>query len=55
MDNNNDYTAMGFENRSEYLKNLASEYGDEVYDIADLFGPSEDFDGLVSACEDLIY
>ena len=55
MDNNNNYTERGFKNRSEYLKDLAFIYGDEVYDIADLFGPSEDFDGLISACEDLIY
>jgi hypothetical protein len=44
------------ENRSEYLKMLAEKNGIDihtVYAIADMLGPSEDFDGLVSSLEDI--
>ena len=46
------YQQNGFETRADYLKDLAEEYGDAVYIVADLLGPSEDFDGLVTALED---
>ena len=49
----NDYTAHGYANRREYLEGLCDEYPRSiVYALADLFGPSEDFDGLVTALED---
>ena len=49
------YAAHGFKNRRAYLAGLADETGvplDVVHTLADLLGPSEDFDGLVSALED---
>ena len=48
----NVYEKNGFENRQEYLDSLAEEYGDMVYDIADLLGETEDFDGLITTLED---
>ena len=49
----NDYTAHGYANRRAYLEGLCEEYPRSiVYALADLFGPSEDFDGLVTALED---
>lgn len=49
------YQENGFSNRSEYLADLADNLGVElsiVYAMADLLGPSEDFDGLVTSLED---
>jgi hypothetical protein len=49
------YQENGYENRKEYIKSLAEEYGlsfNEVAALANLLGKDEDFDGLVSACED---
>jgi len=49
------YTEEGFANRREYLEDLADQTGVEleiVLTLAELFGPSEDFDGLVTALED---
>lgn len=49
------YKENGYENRTEYLENLASNYGVDitaVYSLADMLGPNEDFDGLVSGIED---
>ena len=54
----NIYQEHGFENREAYLKDLADEYGVDaqvVYMIADLYGPTEDFDGLVSEVQDYAY
>jgi hypothetical protein len=48
----NVYENNGFANREEYLDSLAEEYGDMVYGLADLLGPNEDFDGLVTTLED---
>jgi hypothetical protein len=49
----NDYIAQGFKNRRDYLESLAEEYDrDTVFMLASLLGPSEDFDGLVTALED---
>lgn len=50
------YRREGFRDREEYLRNLAEDYGvDEsiVFAMADLLGPNEDFDGLVSAIQDM--
>jgi hypothetical protein len=51
--NRNPYTAHGFESRRDYLESLTDEYpADIVYALADILGPSEDFDGLITALED---
>lgn len=52
------YTDNGYENRREYLKSLASDYGvDEsiVFSLASILGKEEDFDGLVTELEDISY
>lgn len=49
------YTDNGFKNRKEYLDDLADGFGLDkatVYMLADMLGPNEDFDGLVSELED---
>ena len=46
------YQQNGFTSRQDYLNNLAEEYGDVVFDLADILGESEDFDGLVTSLED---
>lgn len=47
------YKAHGYEDRADYLESLAEEYpADLVYTLADLLGPDEDFDGLVTGLED---
>jgi hypothetical protein len=49
------YQKMGYENRRDYLENLADDFGlpvDDVLTLADLLGPSKDFDGLVTSLED---
>lgn len=49
----NDYTDNGFTSRRAYLESLCEEFDrDKVYTLAGLLGPSEDFDGLVTALED---
>lgn len=50
------YTENGYKNRSHYLICLAEDFGVDlelVKSLADLLGPSEDFDGLVVSVEDL--
>lgn len=42
--------------RRKYLKQVAEDYGvreDAVFTIAELLGPEEDYDGLLSAVDDL--
>lgn len=49
------YEKNGYNNRDEYLNNLASNMGLDisvVYLAADMLGPNEDFDGLVTTLED---
>jgi hypothetical protein len=49
------YQQKGYESRSDYLDDLADQYGVDSYTVhmmADLLGPSEDFDGLVTSLED---
>ena len=49
----NPYQAAGFESRREYLESLAEEYpADLVYALADVLGPGEDFDALITELED---
>lgn len=49
------YIDNGYDSLLDYLKCLAADYGVELFivvSLADLLGPSEDFDGLVSALDD---
>lgn len=49
------YLEYGAESRAEYLEMLADDYDlplSTVRALADVLGPSEDFDGLVTALED---
>ena len=51
-----EYQELGYENRRAYLESLAHEYPrDAVFALAAMLGPSEDFDGLVTALEDADY
>ena len=50
------YTDHGYKSRREYLDSLAEDMGTDretVYTLASILGPNEDFDGLVTALEDL--
>lgn len=50
------YTENGYRSRRHYLECLADEYGvdlEVVLTLASLYGPSEDFDGLVTELQDL--
>lgn len=56
--NKNDsiYMQNGYRDRQEYLESLAEDYGvdlDTVLLLADMLGPNEDFDGLVTSLEDM--
>jgi len=54
--NDDIYQMNGYKDRNDYLRQLAEDYGvdlDTVYALADLLGPDEDFDGLVTQLEDL--
>lgn len=56
MCDNNIYVRNGYSDRDNYLECLAEDYGldtDSVRVIADLLGPGEDFDGLVSTLQDM--
>ena len=50
------YKRNGYEDREDYLSCLADDYGlsleEVVRPLAELLGPDEDFDGLVSSLED---
>jgi len=52
----NVYRENGYNDREDYLSCMAEDYGLDleqvVRPLADLLGPNEDFDGLVSALED---
>ena len=50
------YTDEGYKNRRDYLENLADDYGvnrETVFALAAMLGSNEDFDGLVTAVEDI--
>jgi len=52
------YEEHGAKNRTEYISNLADQYGvplDMAMIAADTLGPTEDFDGLVSTLQDYEY
>lgn len=49
------WTDEGYKSRRHYLECLSEETGcplDKVMAAAAVLGPSEDFDGLVTMCED---
>ena len=49
------YIENGYDTRAEYLDSLAEEYGmdiDVVLNLAEILGPNEDFDGLVTTLQD---
>lgn len=47
------YQLHGYANRREYLESLCAEYPRSfVFALAELYGPSEDFDGLITGLED---
>lgn len=55
MAKDNVYQENGHKNRRDYLEELSASYGVELHTVlmlADLYGPSEDFDGLVSSLQD---
>lgn len=52
----NVYQQHGCEDRKDYLQSVAAENDVDlmvVYELADMLGPSEDFDGLISAVQDI--
>ena len=52
----NVYQRNGYKHRQDYLESLADDYEidlETVLALAEVLGPSEDFDGLVSAIEDI--
>jgi hypothetical protein len=51
----NIYQQHGYKNREDYLQSLSEEYDvdiEVVYQMADILGEEEDFDGLVTNLED---
>lgn len=49
------YARKGYASRAAYLRDMAEEYGvpvESVFAVADMLGPNEDFDGLISSLED---
>ena len=51
----NIYQEKGYKDREDYLRQLADEFNISygiLKPIADVLGPTEDFDGLVSSLED---
>lgn len=49
------YQAEGYDNRRAYLLSLSEDLGVDIKTVmvlADLLGPNEDFDGLVTSLED---
>lgn len=52
------YKENGYKSRKHYLNSLAEDMDmsvENVYAIANLLGPEEDFDGLVTTLEDYNY
>ena len=52
----NVYIHNGYKSRKDYIMSLADNYGIEpmvVFEMAEMLGANEDFDGLVSSLEDL--
>jgi hypothetical protein len=52
----NIYVRKGYKDRRDYLKCLAQDYGVSyitVFSLASMLGENEDFDGLISALDDM--
>lgn len=52
------YTEKEYKDRQNYLNSVSDEYGVDiniVNTLADVLGPSEDFDGLISVLQDIDY
>lgn len=52
----NIYKQNGYADRNDYLNCLSEDYGvsiEDIYSLAEMLGENEDFDGLVSALEDI--
>ena len=52
----NPYRAHGYNDREDYISCIAEDYGvdeETVWALANMLGPNEDFDGLVSALQDI--
>ena len=52
------YTEKEYRDRQNYLNSVSDEYGvdiNTVNTLADVLGPSEDFDGLISMLQDMDY
>ena len=52
----NIYQQNGYTDRDDYLTCLSEDYGvsiEDVFSLAEMLGENEDFDGLVSALEDI--
>ena len=52
----NIYKQNEYTDRDDYLTCLSEDYGvpiEDVYSLAEMLGENEDFDGLVSALEDI--
>jgi hypothetical protein len=50
------YEEQGYRNREDYLSSLSDEYGVQLHTVkmlAGLLGINEDFDGLISALNDI--
>ena len=53
----NIYVRKGYKDRKDYLECLAQEYGVSyitVCSLASMLGENEDFDGLISALDDIL-
>jgi hypothetical protein len=58
MEGENKYLKDGYKDRDDYLNNLADDYGVDsmaIHAIAEMLGPSEDFDGLITELDDFDY
>ena len=56
MSNYNRYKKAGYEPREDYLNDLAVRYNINpmiISGLAEILGDEEDFDGLISAIEDM--
>ena len=52
------YTEKEYKDRQNYLNSVSDEYGVDiniVNSLADILGPDEDFDGLISILQDMDY
>jgi len=53
----NVYIENGYENRQDYLKCLAIDYGvsyETIFQFAEIMGSTEDFDGLIIMLEEML-